>query len=367
MRRDYIDNIRWMTVLLVLVYHVFYMFNAEGVFGGVGSFAPVQYQDVICNATYPWFMLLLFVVAGASSRYSLEKRTHKEFIRSRTLKLLVPSTLGLFVFHWMTGFFNIYIGGGWDTIPAFVRYPVMAFSGIGPLWFIQDLWVFSLLLVLIRLIDRKDRFYNLCGKIGTLSPITIAVCLLAMGALVLLAGQPVLQTSIEHPANGLFNLHRPVFYLVGFLIGYYVFSHDSVIEGLQKEAVALLLISLTMCILFVIRTFDKDYTAPEVLKSRLFCLFAWFAVVAVFACAKAWCNGKSIFGEYMTRSSFGIYILHYLPCVAVAWTLKTMTSLPVWSIYVLTLVATFLVSFALWETLRRIPFIRFCVLGIKKR
>lgn len=367
MRRIFLDNVRWGTVVLVLVYHVFYIFNAEGVFGGIGSFSSVQYQDAVCNAVYPWFMLLLFAVAGVSSRYSLEMRSHREFVRSRTLKLLVPSTLGLLVFHWMTGFFNIWSGGGWDAIPAAFRYPAMVLSGIGPLWFIQELWVFSLVLVLVRLIDRNDRFYNLCGKIGAMSPVTVSVCLLAMGALVLLAGQLVLPAGSDHPANGLFNLYRPAFYLTGFLLGYFVLSHDSVVDGLRQEAVALLLIAVTFGVVFVVKSFGKDYTAPEVLKTRLFCLFAWFAVVAVFACARAWAGGRSAFGDYMTRSSFGIYVVHYLPCVAAAWTLKTMTQLPVWAVYVLTLVATVSVSLALWETLRRIPVVRFCVLGIKKK
>ena len=29
MRKHYLDNIRWMTVILVVVYHVIYMYNAE--------------------------------------------------------------------------------------------------------------------------------------------------------------------------------------------------------------------------------------------------------------------------------------------------------------------------------------------------
>ena len=37
MRRKYLDNIRWMTVAVVLLYHVFYMYNAVGVPGVVGK------------------------------------------------------------------------------------------------------------------------------------------------------------------------------------------------------------------------------------------------------------------------------------------------------------------------------------------
>ena len=41
MRKHFLDNLRWGTVLSVLVYHVFYLYNAEGVLGGVGAFSEV--------------------------------------------------------------------------------------------------------------------------------------------------------------------------------------------------------------------------------------------------------------------------------------------------------------------------------------
>ena len=37
MRKYYLDNIRWVTVVLVVIYHVLYMFNGEGILGGVGK------------------------------------------------------------------------------------------------------------------------------------------------------------------------------------------------------------------------------------------------------------------------------------------------------------------------------------------
>ena len=38
MRKHWIDNLRWVTVLLVLFYHVIYFYNNKGVFGGIGGF-----------------------------------------------------------------------------------------------------------------------------------------------------------------------------------------------------------------------------------------------------------------------------------------------------------------------------------------
>ena len=109
-RKHWIDNLRWVTVLLVLFYHVFYFYNNKGVFGGIGGFGEYpeckQYQDIVMYVLYPWFMPLLFLLAGVSARYALQKQSAKEWFKARTRKLLVPGTIGLFVFHWMVGYFN---------------------------------------------------------------------------------------------------------------------------------------------------------------------------------------------------------------------------------------------------------------------
>lgn len=169
MRRNWIDNLRWVTVLLVLLYHVIYFYNNKGVFGGIGGFGDgPQYQDTLMYILYPWFMPLLFLLAGISARYSLEKHSAKEWLKSRTRKLLVPATIGLLMFQWMTGYFNTRVAGVdvLASIPQPAKFFMWAFSGIGPLWFIQDLWLFSLILLLLRKIDRRDRLYQWCGKLS---------------------------------------------------------------------------------------------------------------------------------------------------------------------------------------------------------
>ena len=44
MRKYYLDNIRWMTVVIVVIYHVFYMYNAEGILGGLGKITSLSVQ-----------------------------------------------------------------------------------------------------------------------------------------------------------------------------------------------------------------------------------------------------------------------------------------------------------------------------------
>ena len=55
-RKLYLDNIRWMTVVLVVIYHVVYMFNGVQPFGVIGPFREHQLQDCFQYLVYPWFM-----------------------------------------------------------------------------------------------------------------------------------------------------------------------------------------------------------------------------------------------------------------------------------------------------------------------
>ena len=80
MRKYYLDNVRWVTVVIVVIYHVFYMYNAEGILGGLGKITglSVQYYDIFQYFVYPWFMPVLFLAAGMSSRFYLDGHTAGE-------------------------------------------------------------------------------------------------------------------------------------------------------------------------------------------------------------------------------------------------------------------------------------------------
>lgn len=351
MRKPYLDNIRNATVLLVLVYHVFYMFNAAGVAGSLGSFSDTQPQDAILSFVYPWFMILLFVISGICARYSLEKSDKRTFVKARTLKLLVPSTLGLFVFQWIVGYFNVMAGGALDTIPTFIRYPIFAISGVGPLWFIQMLWLFSLILTLIHKRKLPEKLYTVCEKCKW--PVILAFSLLVWG------GSQILNTPV-------LTTYRFGVYFVAFLIGYFVLSHDSVQDRIEKMHLPLLIVSVIAGCVYVAYYWGENYSADACLKSLFTNLYAWSMVLAILGCGKAWCNKSSSFTKYMNQSGFGIYIVHYLLVIAPCYLLKNYTSLPAFVIYIICIILVLVISPLLYELLRRIPFIRYTVLGIKK-
>lgn len=358
MRKYWLDNIRWGTVMLVVIYHVFYIFNASNVFGSIGKFERVQYQDSILYFVYPWFMVLLYVVSGISTKYALEKYSGKEFIKARTAKLLVPSTLGVLVFQWIGGWFNVAAAGGFDNIPddipaaakAVTQYILSVVFGIGPLWFIQLLWLFSLIIVLLRKIDKSEKFYHLCGKVNF--PVMILFALLIWGS------SFVLNASV-------IAVYRVGIYLTAFLLGYFVFSHEKVQERLQKFAVPLAAVAVCMGIGFTILYFGKNYADNSVLTSPVTNIYLWTAVLAVLACGRKFIDKTNQYTAYLSKCSWGIYIIHYLPLIASAYFLYNNTELPGIVMYTVVLIFTVVMSVLLYELIRRIPGLRYVILGIK--
>ena len=393
MRKHWIDNLRWVTVLLVLLYHVFYFYNNKGVFGGIGGFGEwpqcKQYQDIIMYILYPWFMPLLFLLAGISARYALEKKSAREWFAARTRKLLVPGTIGLFVFHWMVGYFNTAVARGtgvFDDMPAVAKYIMMSISGTGPLWFVQVLWLLCIVLLAVRALDRRDRFYNWCGKLfggpaktstadnsspqmaqnGRQSTGRIFAIIL-LGILFWAGEQTLIKNPRPESADGLLNLYKPLFYLVPFLLGYFVFSHEAVQENVKKAWIPLLSAACAAGIALIATTFGQDNTSPQYLGSPLNCAYGWLACLGLMGWFAAKADHTGPFSTYMTKSSYGIYIVHYLVIASLGYMMKQYTQLPPVAMYVILTVAVLALSPLLYELLHRIPFIRWCVFGEKKR
>ena len=118
--------------------------------------------------------------------------------------------------------------------------------------------------------------------------------------------------------------------------------------------------------ILVATTFGQDNTSPEYLGSPLNCLYGWLACLAMMAWFKARFDRTGAFAGYMTRSSYGLYIVHYLVIASFGYMMKTYTQLPPVAIYLILAVAVFTLSPLLYEIIRRIPFVRWCVLGEKK-
>lgn len=160
MRKYYIDNIRILCILLLFPYHTFMFFNTFGDPFYVYS-EPIKVLSGIDAIIYPWWMNLLFAVAGISTAYALKKRSGKDYANERLTKLLIPFLVGLLLIIPVQSyiadiFHNGYTGGYFKHYSIFfTRFTTLSGydGGFTPAhtWFMLYLYVISMITLPIML------------------------------------------------------------------------------------------------------------------------------------------------------------------------------------------------------------------------
>ena len=354
MRKNYLDNIKWMIQILVVMYHVVLMYNGFGLMGGIGKITnlTVQPYDVFLYIPFPWAMALLFLTSGMSTRFYLNRHSDIDLLKSRTIKLLLPSTVGICIFWFIQGYFNMQIIGNWADISGaskLFKYIVMILNGVGVLWFIQVLWIDSVILVLIRKIE-KGRLLALGKKANTIW--FAGFTLLIYGASQILNGKT-------------FVTYRLGLYTVCFLLGYYVFSHDEVIERLKKLTPLYVLISVVLCIVFCSKYWGQNCTDPSINCSLLFGCYCWFGCLAVLSLMASIGNFSNKVTSWLSRSSYGVYLCHYM-CISVIALYVVKPGLVSGEFaYLITIIGGFVGGYLLYQIILKIPVVRTLLVGAK--
>lgn len=354
MRKHYLDNIRWATVLLVVLYHAIFMYNHVVTVGVVGPVTDCRWQDALQYLLYPWFMVVLFLVSGASARYALDSRSGKAFFAERTRKLLVPSTLGLLVLGWAQGYFNMAFSHAFENIPSGVPAPVlyliMTVSGIGVLWTCHVLWVCALVLLAVRRIECA----RLLAKCASLPCWAVAALGVAAWVSAQVLNPPIIQ------------VYRFGIYIFSYLAGYYVFSQPQVMDALARRAPILCAVAAALGPVYLWHSWGKNYAVAPNVNSPLAIAYGWAACLAVFGGMKRWGDRTGPVAAFLAQHSFGLYVCHYLALSAAAYGLVCCLRWRGAVVYLLSAVAAYGGGLALYAVLRHVPVVRYCVFGIKK-
>lgn len=354
-RKKYLDNIKWITVVLVVIYHIIYLFNNSGVISNI-NVKGIPIMDTFLIFVYPWFMCLMFVVSGISSRYSLEKRTNKQFIKDRTKRILVPSVLGIFIYGWISSlitsqYTDMFAGNG-DKIPGFIKYFIYCLMGIGPLWYCHVLFIGSLLIVLLRKIDKKDKISVLLKKVNL--PILFLLVFAVWGS--------------SHILNAsLIAVYRFGIYLFMMLLGYYIFYNQEIVKKLEKISIPLCIISVIIGVAYVMKYYGVNYADSTVLQGLFTNIYLWISILAILGIGSKYLNFKNKFTEYMTKNNFNIYILHYTVVLLIGHVVVKYLHLPFILNYIIILIGTIILLPGLIGLVKRIPVLRYLILGISKK
>jgi hypothetical protein len=187
-RRIYIDNLRWVMIVLVVGMHAADTYSPFGSWyyvdraatGRLTAMAFGTFQSIL----QAFFMGLLFAVAGYFARASLRRKGAPAFVRDRAIRLGVPTLLFMLVIGPVTEYF---VAGSWrSSAPTsfaaqWVRHIAdgEVLSESGPLWFCVALLIFSAALAIARRIAGPDRPARAMGDPG---PGSAAALILTMAA-----------------------------------------------------------------------------------------------------------------------------------------------------------------------------------------
>ena len=118
-------------VLLLFPFHSAYIYNNMNELFYVNG-TPSEALTAVDLCVYPWWMTGLFVLAGVSAMYALNKRSVKEFMSERIKRLLIPLLVGVLIIippqsYIADIFHNGFTGGYFEHYRTF--FTITDFSG----------------------------------------------------------------------------------------------------------------------------------------------------------------------------------------------------------------------------------------------
>ena len=352
MRKYYIDNLRWIIILLLFPFHAMQIWN-----GGEGFYVWSHADTIlhtIATTMSPWFMTLLFVIAGMSSKYALQKRTSKQFMKERTKKLLIPFVFGTLVLapimtYIAEIFFNEYTGSYLYQYYLFFtkETDLTGYKGgftPGHFWFLLYLFVISF--VALFIINTQKKYFP-----------KFRINKIPYGVLILLFIPEWLMTHILDISGK--SLGQ---FLSLFLFGFYIMSEESVLKTVEKYRFTSLLLWITSSVLFAYVYIFKGVANEWV--AILYVFTGWLGILALLGIGRANLNIRNKISTYFTQASFPIYIIHQVVLVVVGYFILKMP-IGVFAQFWLIVISSFFITMMMYEVIRKIPYVR-TVFGISE-
>lgn len=358
----YLDWIRVTVVLLLIPFHSALSFSHIGK-GYVYSNEPVNSFLYIFISDYfnLWFMRMLFFVSGIAAYYSFKSK--KQFLFSKIKRLVFPVLFVLLTIGPISGYI-LAISKYSFSKSFFTFYPlffidVKKYLFWGHMWFCVYLFTYSILLLPIfsclkkrfHIIDKIIIFLKKGNNI--LFPMIIIILL----EVLFRPHYPGMQKLIGDWANFFVYLS---FFVLGFIIG----NNKEIIEKIVTKNKLFLLLSLLSTILYIgTKRFFFQFSNIHFL-SFLWGIAAYSWVMFYIGFFKNNLNKKSVLLTYLSKTSFALYIFHYL-IVSFFNLILLKHNINHYYIWILCIILSFCCFFIIFElVIKKIKFLKF-ICGIK--
>lgn len=349
MRKYFIDNIRWIAVLLLFPYHTARIFDCINPFYVKG--VPSQAAANFVLGCTPWFMPILFAVAGISTRYALQKRSIKEYVKERFFKLLIPFIFGILLLipiqtYFAEVFHNGYNGSFFNQYILFFSKPT-DFSGYlggftpAHLWFIYYLFIISLVsLPAILLIKGKGMIWNH----NQLLIIPMFLITMILSYVLDIGGKSIGE------------------YFSLFMLGYFILAEEKIQNFTEENFIPF---SISGAVLTVYTVINETALDKCPINRVIMALTSWICILAILGAGRRLLNFQNSFTRYMAKISFSLYLFHQTWIVLIGFYIL---QLPVSGAiqYTGILISSFIFSIFSYELCKRFKITRF-IFGISQR
>jgi peptidoglycan/LPS O-acetylase OafA/YrhL len=363
-RLHYIDWLRVLAVLLLFPFHTLRVYNAGEAFYVKGAQLS-NAVDAVVDFIGLWHMPLLMLLAGCSTYFALRKRTSRQYLGERLVRLGVPFVFGLFVLCppqcWYGGRFNSgYAGSYWSYLANgdFFRFDISDYDGgFGTchLWFILALLLISIVLLPLLAWGRGERGGGVMRSIsrGLARPIWWPLLPFVVAAGFLAPNPPVPLLGFDPSA---------AYYLVFFALGYLVVCDGRFMAAALRYRWWALAVGTALAVVWLTNRdwldADPDFSLRVFFVMYAAALGNWLILVGILGLGRRYLDRTSPALAYLAEGSYPVYILHQTVIVAFAF---YVVGWAVWEPlqWLALLLASVVTTFAIYEAVRRWSVTRF--------
>jgi peptidoglycan/LPS O-acetylase OafA/YrhL len=236
-RLHYLDWLRVLAILGVFLFHAVHPFDATD-WHIKNAEQSLVVTLVFVVFLYPWGMPLFFLLAGAGSRFALQRRTGRQYASERVTRLLIPFLIGSILFSPIQLYFEwshkTQTGSFAGSLLEFaasreVGFNPMVFGWAGyHLWFLGFLFAYSLIALPLFLWLKGDAGRRFIAGLGKLSE--------RRGGLLLFIIPLVLVQFVLRPVYLAEHHWADFFYtLVFFVSGYILYADERFVRAMRRD------------------------------------------------------------------------------------------------------------------------------------
>lgn len=346
--KNYIDNLRSLVILILFPFHTLRMYTSVKPF--YVQSRPLIIADAFTTFMSVWFMNLLFVLAGISAYYSIQKRSLMQFTKERLIRLLLPFFSGLLLIIPIQTYFaekqkNSYTGSFLGQYKLFFTKfgDLSGYEGgftPGHLWFLLFLFLISLLALPVIAYVKKHGLPKL--------PKDIHCPALLLSLFI-----------VPYTFFSLWELGEPIGrYLFCFLFGFLILSHEEVLAFIKKYAAYWFIAGLITDSYYTSYTLVAFMTNVKASYSFFFYHFASFMmIIGMIGLGQHLLDFKTPLTSAFSKDSFSIYFVHQSILVAIGYyCLRSIHN--VFLQIMVTMSLTFLLSLFFVWLIKRTPILR---------